>query len=858
MMNAQTIRERPRRPGRAPAGEDNGEALSATTITQPRATTPQGVDEAPRNRQLGRYELMRRLAVGGMGELYLAKLRGAANFEKRFVIKKILPHLAQQPEFVSKFVDEANILVRLTHGNIVSVFDMGEADGELYMAMEYIEGSDLRMVSRRLASRAQRLDPMLCVYIAAEVCKGLSYAHQKCDDRGQPLGIVHRDISPSNILVSTDGEVKLVDFGIARATEHTAERPGQVQGKLSYMSPEQASGAPIDARADLFSLGVVLYELLTGARPFDGRSDQDTLSRVKAAAFAPAATLRPDLDPALDGLLAKVLSRDPADRPPSADALLSDLMSLLMVWGQPITASTLSAALSQDLHAEQGAPLGLSLDRVLDLEAERLLSPSSDATRTRTQSIPRGAAVVAWSTVPSPSPQAKHLDPTTAPPLDAATPPLPLDGVGIEDAPDAPTPDLATPDAPIPSASTPAVMPLAVVDAAPPGARRRSRLVWAVVAACVWLFALGLTAWWFSDRPASSPANASTIPVINDTLNITAPLAPDPRADTSPDPIAQPKPTLDPPLDASPDVSPDASPDALPDALPAHTSQVVFAVEPAEGVQVQVEQVGGASLSPVDGGEGAPRYVLTSPHSYAVVVRPESDRWQPCAFLILTAQSDAFQVQTLNAAAPCASLSHPASGGGHLLTVALISAATTSPAPVLEPKNPSIKIKPRVDTPPTKFVLQTDRRVALSIAGGKSSAPDTSHTVDVDKLAPLDVILRPPPEGSFTYLGERLKLNPASPPRQCVREAERFVCSVSFSDHATLMVNTFLGAEKINCDISIDGQSISRFNHVKVRVRPGSHTVRASRCERGPDADATVTVTAGQSLGVPFDLSRPR
>jgi eukaryotic-like serine/threonine-protein kinase len=183
-------------------------------------------------RQLGRYELVRRIAVGGMGEIYLARMRGAAGFEKRVIIKTILPHLAEEEEFVEKFLDEGRIVVQLTHGNIVPVFDMGQQDGEYFIAMEYLPGRDLREIIKRLQVDRARMPVGLAVLVVMEVCKGLAYAHRKLDQQGAPLGLVHRDVSPSNILVSREGDVRIIDFGIARATgrsQRTAS--GRIQGR---------------------------------------------------------------------------------------------------------------------------------------------------------------------------------------------------------------------------------------------------------------------------------------------------------------------------------------------------------------------------------------------------------------------------------------------------------------------------------------------------------------------------------------------------------------------------------------------------------------------------------------------------
>ena len=337
--------------------------------------------QPPTRTHFGRYELVRLLAVGGMGEIYEAVLRGAADFEKRCVIKKILPHLANEEEFVSKFIDEAKLVVQLTHGNIVPVFDMGEQEGEFYLAMEYVEGRDLRSLLRELKQRGQQLDPDLALFIIAEVCRGLGYAHRKTDAQGSSLGIIHRDISPSNIMVSRDGEVKIVDFGIAKAaSKSTRSITGRLQGKFGYMSPEQACGGELDQRSDLFSTGVVLYEMLTGRRPFDGNSDLETLERVKQLKVTPASDHRPELSSQLDQLLTKALAKEPADRFQSADELQRELVAIA---DSMKTASDLAATLSQIFPT--GTPAAtpkVSFGELLELQAD--FAPVGGGTATAT------------------------------------------------------------------------------------------------------------------------------------------------------------------------------------------------------------------------------------------------------------------------------------------------------------------------------------------------------------------------------------------------------------------------------------------------------------------------------------------
>ncbi|MFN7147789.1 MAG: serine/threonine-protein kinase, partial [Myxococcota bacterium] len=227
--------------------------------------------------QFGRYQLLERIAAGGMAEVFLARSFGVEGFEKRLVIKRILPELAQNPRFVQMFVHEAKLSVSLAHPNIVQVFDLGKVGDDPYMAMEYIQGRDLTQVLRVLRRNGERLPIPIAVTIAAAVARGLAYAHARAAPDGRPLHIVHRDVSPHNIMVSYEGDVKLVDFGIARLVGERegadAKRPGG--GKFAYMSPEQAAGKPLDHRSDIFSLGVVLFEMLAGRRLFaDGDPDE--------------------------------------------------------------------------------------------------------------------------------------------------------------------------------------------------------------------------------------------------------------------------------------------------------------------------------------------------------------------------------------------------------------------------------------------------------------------------------------------------------------------------------------------------------------------------------------------------------
>ena len=225
-------------------------------------------------RDFGRYELLSKLASGGMAVTYRATMRGAAGVTKPVVIKQILPHLADDPAFVEMFIGEARVAAALTHGNIAQVFDFGEIDGQYFLAMEFVHGQPLSKVLRRAQRAGLPSMPVpLALYIASQICDGLDYAHRHLDEQGKPLGLVHRDVSPDNALISYEGQVKVIDFGIAKATSFAEARtsPGVVKGKYPYFSTEQAQGRQdLDARSDTFAVGVVLYEMLCGRRPYDG------------------------------------------------------------------------------------------------------------------------------------------------------------------------------------------------------------------------------------------------------------------------------------------------------------------------------------------------------------------------------------------------------------------------------------------------------------------------------------------------------------------------------------------------------------------------------------------------------------
>ncbi|MCA9527076.1 MAG: serine/threonine protein kinase, partial [Myxococcales bacterium] len=268
-------------------------------------------------RKFGKYLLLDRIGSGGMAEIWRARQFGAAGFQKDLVIKKILPHLAANDEFVRMFIDEAKIAVSLQHANVVQIFDLGSVDREYFIAMEYVAGRDLLNLLIRCTHLRIRVPQKLALFITMEVLKGLEAAHGATDSRGNPLNIIHRDVSPSNVLISYDGHVKLGDFGVAKAQRRDSEstRAGTMKGKLGYMSPEQITGHPVDARSDLFGAATMLFEMLAMNRLFKADTELDTMVMVRDAAVeGPIRGLPPSVPEGLRTVLLKALARRPQDR----------------------------------------------------------------------------------------------------------------------------------------------------------------------------------------------------------------------------------------------------------------------------------------------------------------------------------------------------------------------------------------------------------------------------------------------------------------------------------------------------------------------------------------------------------------
>jgi eukaryotic-like serine/threonine-protein kinase len=276
--------------------------------------------------RFGKYRMVQQLASGGMAHLFLATLDGEGGFSKACVIKRILPEYANLEPFARMFADEAKVAALLTHPNIVQVFDFGRIDGQYYLAMEWIQGQSLDRVMRHAAAAHIPLGPRVTVDVGIAVADALSYAHAKTLADGTPLKLVHRDITPGNVLVSRDGIVKLADFGIVKSSVNLERTvAGVVKGKYAYMSPEQITNRELDHRSDLYSLGIVLYEASTGRRLFKRDTMEATILAASQGDVPPPSQVAPGFPPELERILLKLLAKDPAQRYPTARAVHDDL-----------------------------------------------------------------------------------------------------------------------------------------------------------------------------------------------------------------------------------------------------------------------------------------------------------------------------------------------------------------------------------------------------------------------------------------------------------------------------------------------------------------------------------------------------
>lgn len=304
---------------------------------------------------LGKYQLLKKLATGGMAEVFLARADGPMGFAKKCVVKRILPHFNDDPRFVEMFLGEARLAAEMNHPNLVQIFDFGEAGGQYYLAMEFIDGPNLRTLNQLARAGGGALDFAVAARLIALAADGLHYAHELKDEHGQPLNLVHRDISPDNLLVSRAGSVKVVDFGIAKASNQPhLTKSGMIKGKLAYMPPEQLAREPLDRRADVFALGIVLYELITGGMPFDATSEVSIIQALMSQTPLERPTVfRPDCPPALEDIVLTCLSKDRTKRFATCHELQSALEAFITSTGRSVGTRDISQLVEQTIAQEE-------------------------------------------------------------------------------------------------------------------------------------------------------------------------------------------------------------------------------------------------------------------------------------------------------------------------------------------------------------------------------------------------------------------------------------------------------------------------------------------------------------------------
>jgi len=285
-----------------------------------------------------RYKVLEKIAAGGMAEVYRAESAGLEGFKKIVAIKRVLPHLSEKKQFIGMFLDEARVSAHLSHSNCVQVFDIGVGDSTYFIVMEYVDGADLKGVIEHRRKLNQPFPVEEACLICVRICEGLAYAHELVDSRGESLNIVHRDMSPPNVLITRHGEVKIVDFGLAKANSQLERsEPGIIKGKFSYLSPEAAKGGTVDARTDIFAVGIILWELLAGRRLFMGETDLETVRMVQAARVPPIREINPRVSRDLETVLMKALTEDPDQRYQRARDFGTELNQLLFKVGRSVS-----------------------------------------------------------------------------------------------------------------------------------------------------------------------------------------------------------------------------------------------------------------------------------------------------------------------------------------------------------------------------------------------------------------------------------------------------------------------------------------------------------------------------------------
>ena len=341
--------------------------------------------------RFGKYLLLENLATGGMAQLYKAKIIGIQGFEKLIAIKMILPHLAKEKELVSSFIDEAKLAALLNHQNVVQIYDFGSMEDSYFISMEYLFGNDLRSIWNKSKEKNLPLSLEYALYIISRVCSGLAYAHELKDFQGKSLNIIHRDISPQNIFVTHHGDVKILDFGIAKAaSQSTVTQYGMIKGKVAYMSPEQASGKPIDQRSDIFSTGIILYELVTNSKMFTGDNTIQILTKVRDAEYVSPQSIASGLHAKVYRILNRALAKEPEQRYQSCREMLVDLEECIVELALRPSSSGLAqymkALFENEMAADDQVIREMSGSREAErVEAERVQEAPSEEPKTASE-----------------------------------------------------------------------------------------------------------------------------------------------------------------------------------------------------------------------------------------------------------------------------------------------------------------------------------------------------------------------------------------------------------------------------------------------------------------------------------------
>src|SRR4051812_29165255 len=362
-----------------------------TQVPMPRSSASPGGRE-----RFGKYEIIRRIATGGMAEIYLARALGIEGFEKLVVLKRILPQYADDEDFVNMFLDEARLAATLHHSNVVQVYDIGAVDGQYFLSMEFLHGQDGRQLIKAASQQSGGLPLEHALSIVMGICAGLHYAHEHTVD-GTPLNLVHRDVSPQNVFITYDGNVKLLDFGIARASSRLSQTRGNsLKGKIAYMSPEQCGGLPLDRRSDVFSAAIILWELTTGRRLYTGDSDFEVMRKLREEDPPRPSTVGFAYPLALERIVLKGLKRDREERYASAEELLLELEAFAREARMPVSSVRLSKYMRELFREQIELWNRQQRGELTPAPATALAAPRDEVSRTET-SVPGPAPPIMYS-----------------------------------------------------------------------------------------------------------------------------------------------------------------------------------------------------------------------------------------------------------------------------------------------------------------------------------------------------------------------------------------------------------------------------------------------------------------------------